>query len=234
MRVRFTRFPRAPLSAFVLPVLALLVPAGPGCAEAPAVSGSPQQAEREMKTFHDDALHFSYSYPAAYTDASGLVKAAFEASLSSETKAAGGKDLSHCLSLPFSAMSGSDGQLALIALVEDTAACQGKSFTEADLPQLAEDEVQGLAASGGRPQFRKPTSFTFAGHPAEMIRGSFAMPSGQTLQLMAVCVLLEKDVACWQFVAGTEATLRTLGGFPVSLAQKPPAPLVTPALFDRP
>ena len=185
-----------------------------------------------MKSFHDQALGLSYSYPAAYHDASGMVRAAFEASLNSEVTK-DGKGAAHCLTLPFSAVSGDKGQPALIALITDSETCQGRKFTEADLPSIAENEVNGLTASGARPQFHQPAKFVLANHPAEMVRGTVALPTGQNMQMMAVCVLLEKDVACWQFITGSEAALRSLGSLPLSFHGAEPAPLVPPAFFDQ-
>ena len=176
-----------------------------------------------MATYRSDVLHLSYRYPANYTDASEMVGPAFQASMSHEDT--GGKDASRCLTLPFSAMDASGG-LAVVILVRADAGCLKKNFTAAQLPEFAQGEVQGLSASGARTQFGQPVAFSTAGHPAELLRGTFELPTGQMLHAMVACVLLKPDVACWQFLGSSEERLNTMGAFPVSFDGAAAAPLV--------
>ena len=185
-----------------------------------------------MTIYHNDALHLSYSYPSTYTDASSLVGTALQAGLSHESN--GSKDLNHCLSFPLSAMDTSSGGLAVVLLGRADAACMKKTFTAAQLPEFTQDEVQGLMASGARPDFTQPVAFTTEGHAAELLRGSFALPTGQRLQTLVSCVLMKPDVVCWQFLAGSEEKLIQMTSFPVSLDGAPPSRLIPVAMLAKP
>ena len=189
-----------------------------------------------MPIYRNEALHLSYSYPASYTDASAVVGPAFQASLSQTHDEAAGKvakDATRCVTLPFSVMNSSNG-LAIVLLVRADAVCLKKTFTAAELPAFTRGEVQGLTASGARTQFSEPIAFTTEGHAAEWLRGSFQLPTGESLQAMVACVLLKPDVVCWQFLASSEANLRNMGTFPVSLDGAAPMPVVPATLFSKP
>ena len=177
-----------------------------------------------MTTYHNDTLHLSYSYPAAYTDASSMVGPAFEASLSHGSL--GGKDSTRCVTLPFSAMDANAGGLAVVLLVRADAGCLKKNFTPGQLPEFTQGEVQGLVASGARTQFDQPVAFTTGDHAAELLRGTFELPTGQALHAMVVCILLKPDVACWQFLGSSDERLNAMSTFPVSVDGKPPMALV--------
>ena len=179
-----------------------------------------------MHTYQNDTLHLAYSYPAGFTDASAMVGPAFEASFGQETP--GKKDEMRCVTVPFSAMNNAGGQLQLVLLARADAGCLKKKLTPEMLPAFTQGEVQGLVASGAHTQFGDPSAFTTQGHAAEMIRGSFTLPTGQALHAMVVCVLLKPDVGCWQFLGSTDASLSTMSAFPVSLDGAAPAPLVPP------
>ena len=174
-------------------------------------------------TYRNDALHLAYTYPATYLDASGTVGPAFQASVANVTGE--GADITRCVTLPFSAMSSSNG-LSIVLLVRADAACTKKTFTAAQLPEFTRGEVQGLSASGAKPQFGDPVSFTTGGHQAQLLQGSFTLPTGQAMRAMVTCVLLKPDIACFQFLASSDANLRTMGAFPVSFDGAPAQPLV--------
>ncbi len=200
----------------------------------PVVSTPPRPAANTagaMNTYRNDTLHLAYMYPADYTDASAIAGPALEASMNHEEGS--GKDLTRCVTLPFSAMNSSHG-LAVVLLVRADAGCLKKAFTAAQLPEFTRGEVQGLTASGAKTQFGETVAFTTGGHSAEFLRGTFALPTGQTLYAMATCVLLKPDIACWQFIASSEQNLRTMSAFPVSLEGAPASPLVPEALLAKP
>lgn len=202
---------------------------------APAGSTPPAAATSApavaMTTYRNDTLHLSYSYPASFTDASAMAGPALEASMSHE--AGGGKDLSRCITLPFSAMS-SAGGLSVVLLVRADAGCKKKSYTAAQLPEFTRGEVQGLTASGARTQFGEPIAFTTGGRPAELLKGTFSVPAGQTLQAMATCVLVKPDIVCWQFIASAEESLHTMSAFPVSFEGGTASPLVPAGILAKP
>ena len=184
-----------------------------------------------MTTYRNEGLHVSYSYPATYTDASAMAGPALEASMNHDEH--GGKDLTRCVTLPFSAMSSANG-LAVVLLVRADAGCLKKSFTVAQLPEFTRGEVQGLSASGAKTQFGEPVAFTAGGHPAEFLQGTFSLPTGGALNAMVACVLLKPDVACWQFIASSPENLRTMGAFPVSLDGGAAAPLIPATMIAKP
>ncbi len=193
-------------------------------------------ASAPMATYHNEALHLNYSYPANFTDASAVVGPAFQASLNQTQGEAVGKntkDATRCVTLPFSVMNSGNG-LAIVLLVRADAGCMKKTFTAAELPAFTRGEVQGLTASGARTQFGEPIAFTTEGHAAEWLRGSFQLPTGESLQAMVACVLLKPDVVCWQFLASSEVNLRTMGAFPASLDGAAPMPVVPATLFSKP
>jgi hypothetical protein len=217
-----------------LPALALSALSLSGSAQTPppASSGAAATPAAGMSTYHNDALHLSYIYPATYKDASSTVAPAFEATIGQNN--VGGKDALRCVTLPFSAMNSAAGQFSLVLLVRADGGCMKKSFTAAQLPEFTRGEVQGLTASGAHTQFGEAVSFTTQGHPAQMIRGTFELPTGQQLHAMVVCVLLKPDAACWQFLASSEQGLTTMGAFPVSLDGAPPSPLLPATLTTKP
>lgn len=185
-----------------------------------------------MTKYHSDVLHLTYSYPAAFLDASSIVGTAMQASMSHDD--GHGKDISHCLTVPFSAMDSSGGSFSMVLLGRADAACLKKTFTAAQLPEFTQNEVQELTASGAHPQFGEPSAFTTGGHAAELMRGTFAMPTGQRLHAMVACVLLKPDVACWQFLGSSDEVLNRMSAFPVSLEGAAPAPLVPSAVLAKP
>ena len=194
----------------------------PGSLTAASVSA----AQPAMQTYHSDALHLSYSYPAGYTDASGIVGTAFKASVGESPLVS--RDAAHCITLPFSAMSTAGGQLAIVLLVRLDAVCLKRNFTAEQLPEVTAGEVQGLSASGAKPSFGQPVSFVVGGHAAEQLEGTFTLPIGGSMHAMVTCVLLKPDVACWQFLANTEESLRTMRLFPVTFEGGASASLVPP------
>ena len=184
-----------------------------------------------MTTYHSDVLHLSYSYPSIYKDASATVAPAFEASMNhAET---GVPDALRCITLPFSAIN-TDNGLAILLLVRADAGCAKKTFTASELPVFTQGEVQGLQASGGHPQFSEPVSFTTSGRPAQMLQGSFTLPTGQAMRAMVTCVLLKPDIACFQFLGSSDENLRTMAAFPVSFDGGPAAALLPANVLTKP
>ena len=182
-----------------------------------------------MTTYRNEALHLSYTYPSSYTDASSLVGTALQTGLSQEGNS---KDLSRCLTVPFSAMEAGGGGLAVVLLGRADAACMKKNFKAADLPDFTQNEVQGLVASGARTQFGQPLAFTADGRAAELLRGTFELPTGQALHAMVVCILLKPDVACWQFLGSTAEKVSAMAAFPVSVDGAPATPVVPSVLLN--
>ena len=183
-----------------------------------------------MTTFHSDVLHLSYSYPAKYSDASATVGPAFEASMS---HAEGSQaDAARCITVPFSAMNTENG-LSILLLLRSDAGCAKKDYKASDLPVFTQGEVQGLSASGGHPQFGEPVSFTTGGHPAQLLQGSFTLPTGQAMQAMVTCVLLKPDIACFQFLGSSDSNLHAMAAFPISFDGGPAVPLVPSAVITK-
>lgn len=195
-------------------------------------TNAPGPGDSASKTYSNDLLHLHYSYPSSFNDATAIVSAAFKASV--EGSPVGGKDAAHCISLPFSVMSTAGGQLSILLLVRADAACFKRTFTPGQLPEFTQGEVQGLSASGAKPQFGEPVSFTAGGHAAEQLQGSFALPTGDTMHAMVTCVLLKPDVVCWQFLGNNEESLRKMSSFPISLDRGEPFTLVPPAGSKKP
>ena len=183
-----------------------------------------------MKTYRSDVLRLAYSYPSIYNDASATVGPAFEASMSHVDGSAA--DATRCVTLPFSAMN-TDHGLAVLLLLRSDAGCAKKKYTASELPVFTEGEVQGLSASGGHPQFNAPVSFTTGGHPAQVLQGSFTLPTGQAMRAMVTCVLLQPDIACFQFLGSSDDNLRTMAAFPVSFDGGPAAPLLPASVLAQ-
>lgn len=189
-------------------------------------------AQTALKTYSNDTLHLHYSYPAAFTDASAVVAAAFKASMDESPGV--GKDKAHCITLPFSVMSTAGGQLSILLLVRADAACLKRSFTPDQLPEFTQGEVRGLSASGAKPRFGEPVNFAIAGHAAEQLQGTFALPTGDSMHAMVTCVLLKPDVVCWQFLGNNEESLRAMSAFPISFENGPPVTLIPPPQVKKP
>lgn len=222
------------LPAVVLSAAALSLTAQ--TAAAPAVGAKPTEAAPTtpgaMSAYHSDALHLTYSYPAVYKDASATVGPALEASIGQQNM--GTKDAVRCVTVPFSAMDHTSGQFSLMLLVRADGGCMKKKFTAEQLPEFTKGEVQGLTASGAHTQFEQPVAFTTQGRPAELLEGTFELPTGQALHALAVCMLLKPDVACWQFLASSEQSLRAMTAFPVALEGGQPEPLVPANILAKP
>lgn len=184
-----------------------------------------------MATYHNDTLRLSYSYPANYADASSMVGPAFEASMSNDPAAV---TAARCISLPFSRMSADGGQMAMVVLVRADSGCLKKKFNAGSLGEFTQGEARGLAASGAKTSFGQPVSFEVGTRPAELIRGSFTLPTGQTMDAMVVCVLDQPDVVCWQFLSSSADALKTMSAFPVSFEGGPSAPLVPSTVVTKP
>ncbi len=185
-----------------------------------------------MTTYRNDTLRLSYSYPATYTDASSIVGTALQAGMTHEDT--GGKEMSHCLTFPLSAMDGSGKGLGLVLIGRADADCMKKKFTAEQLPEYTQSEVQELTAFGAHPEFGQPMPFTVQGHAADLLRGTFSLPTGQRLHTMVACVLLKPDVVCWQFLASSEERLNIMSAFPVSLEGAQPMPLVPATMLAKP
>ena len=215
------------LPALLLPLVTLL----PATAQTPAVPAVPDTVPASMTTYRSDILHLSYSYPASYKDASSTVGPAFEASMNHADT--GGPDATRCITLPFSAINADNG-LAIVLLVRADAGCAKKTFTASELPVITRGEITGLNASGGHPQFGEPVNFTTGGHAAQMLQGSFTLPTGQAMRAMVTCVLVKPDIACFQFLGSSDDNLRTMAAFPVSFEGGPAAPLLPASVLAKP
>ena len=229
------RVPRCLASACLVCFAAVIVrgqTAAPPAPSSSAGGASDGSANSASKTYSNDTLHLHYSYPASFNDATAVVSAAFKASV--EDSPVGGKDAAHCITLPFSVMSTAGGQLSIVLLVRADAACFKRTFTPEQLPEFTQGEVRGLSASGAKPQFGQPMSFTVGGRPAEQLQGSFALPTGDSMHAMVTCVLLKPDVVCWQFLGNNEESLRRMSSFPLSFDNGAPVTLVPPAGGQKP
>lgn len=184
-----------------------------------------------MSTYTNPDLHVTYSYPSAFADASATVRPAMEATLSNTPGAS--SDIAQCVTLPFAVKNNAEG-LHLVLLVRIDASCSKKPLKASELGELTKGEVQGLSASGARTQFSDPVAFTTAGHPAEMIRGTFTLPTGQPLHALVACVLLKPDAACWQFLASSDQALNEMSSYPASLDGAPAQPLIPANLLPKP
>ena len=194
------------------------------------VGSSPAGAEGTT-IYRNDVLHLAYTYPASFLDASATVGPAFQASVGNAVGESA--DLTRCVTLPFSAMSSANG-LSIVVLLRADAACTKKNYTPANLPEFTRGEVQGLSASGARPHFGEPVSFTTGGHAAELLQGSFTLPTGQSMRALVACVLLKPDIACFQFLGSTDENLHTMSAFPVSFNGGAAQPLVPATTFAKP
>jgi hypothetical protein len=200
---------------------------------APATSAPPASAAQPsaLANYHSDTLHLTYSYPASYTDATAMVGPAMQASLSGDPAAAA---QAACISIPLSRMDTSNGAMGMVILVRADAACFKKKFNAKSVTEAAQDEVRSIAASGAKTSFGQPVSYTVANHPAALLVGSFALPTGQTMQAMISCVLDQPDIACWQFLATNTDRLRTMSTFPVTFDNNPATPLIPNEVLTKP
>lgn len=198
-----------------------------------ATAPSPDASAAAPSVYHNDALKLDYSYPSYFKDATDMVGPAFQASMAQNPNAAGNDDL-RCVSLPFSAMNSTGGNVSMVLLIRADAICMKKSFTAAQLSQFTKGEVTGLTASGAHTHFGEPVSFTTAGHAAQLIRGTFDLPTGQSMHSLVACVLVQPDVACWQFLGSSDDTLRSMGAFPVTFDGSKPTPLIPAEVLAKP
>lgn len=173
-----------------------------------------------MTTYRNDALRLSYSYPSRFVDASALVGTAMQVGLPNTPEA-------KCFTVPFARMGIGKQQAGVMLLARAEAACMKKKFTAQSVIDFTKDEAKGLTAAGAKPSFSDPRQVQVAGRPASMMKGSFALPNGQLMQTMVVCVLDEPDVACWQFLSNSPAELATMANFPVTFDGSPATPLVS-------
>ena len=197
----------------------------------PPSTAVPTDAPPTTTTYRDDVLHLTYTYPAAYVDASAMVTPAFQASMSGDPAQSA---QAACLSLPLSRMNAGNNGMGMLILVHANAACLKKKFNAKSVIEATQDEARGLAASGAKVNFGQPIPYDVATHPAALLLGSFTLPTGQNMQAMIACVLDQPDIACWQFLATTTDRLRTMSAFPVTFDATPPTPLVPATILTKP
>lgn len=186
----------------------------------------PTAAADDMSSYRDEALRLSYSYPKNFVDATAIVGPAFQATVGQNPAAA---PLVKCISLPFSRMGAGKDQMSLVLLLHADAGCLKKKFNANSVAELAQGEAKGIAASGAKTNFDQPVNFEVASRPASVVRGSFVLPTGQTMQATVVCVLDQPDIACWQFLSNNPAGITTMSAFPVTFDGSPAASLVPPS-----
>lgn len=193
-----------------------------------AQTGTPApESAPGMVALHNQALRLTYSVPSNYVDAAALVGPALQASLGGGTVDA---DAARCLSLPVARMAPPQGQqgISMVLLVRADGGCFKKRFDAKSVAELTEGEARGVTASGAKAHFGEVRSFTLAGRAASILGGSFALPTGQTLQTRVLCILDQPDIACWQFLASEAAALDTMSHFPVTFEGGEATPLTPP------
>lgn len=185
-------------------------------------------------TYRNDDLHLTYAYPSGYMDASALVGTALQASLSDDP-ATSAAAAAHCITLPFSRMQAGPGpgEIAIVALARADSACLKQKFTAKSLAESTAQEARSLSAAGAKSTFGPHVPYTVAGHPADLLQGTFTLPAGHPMHALITCVLDQPDIVCWQFLSTSADRLRTLVTNPVSFDNQAPAALVPTQLLPE-
>lgn len=180
--------------------------------------------EPEVATYHDDALHFTLTYPATLTPSNAVTQVVEQSKKEMKTDAE--KKALGCISTPLMALRETN-DFALIMVMRMDLACLNVPPATGILSTLAQTSLRQGLARLGLSTVSAPTSYKLDNHDAVFLRGAVTDEDGkETAHGAAVCSLVEKSAVCWEVVAIDKGNVTSLLASPVGFDGHPPQPLV--------
>lgn len=188
------------------------------------LSLSMMPTEPAVATYHDDALHFTLTYPASLT-ASSAVAEVVELS-KKEMKSDAAKKALSCITAPLMALRETN-DFALIMVMRMDLECLNVPPAAGILSTLAQSSLRQGLARLGLSTVTATTGYKLDNHDAVFLRGAVTDEDGkETAHGAAVCSLVEKTIVCWEVVAINKGNVTSLIASPVGFDGHPAQPLV--------
>ena len=177
-----------------------------------------------VATNHDDALHFTISYPTTLT-ASNMGGEIMDKA-KSETNDDARKKAMGCVSTPLIALRQTD-DFAMLMILRMDLTCLGIPPTSSVLQPLAQSSLQQGLLKLGLATVGTPAPYKLDGHDAVYLRGTVTDAAGKDKAYGAAsCALVEKSAVCWEAIAVDKSMVSTLSGTPMNFDGHASQPLV--------
>ena len=175
-------------------------------------------------TFHNDILHFDYTYSSLLVAAPDVATQSIQ---SEKDKATGvTKAAISCISLPLTAIDSSNG-FRMILIMRMDSACLGQPTSSSELGSLTTSSLTQSLKRFGDPQVGTSVDYQIAGHPAAVLSGSVKSEKyGATSYGTASCLLQGADSVCWEFLATDCSKLPELMANPIKFNGQPAEALI--------
>lgn len=161
-------------------------------------------------TYHSDAMHFDFTYPATFTSNSRK---------SADTR---------CVSTPIAVMD-IRTSFNMIFLKSYDISCLSKDLLEAGPGSAAAKVLKDMLAAFGQPNMNSASSYNVAGHNAAVDTGfaKAAQARGpNTIYGAASCTVTSNNLACFEFLSNDCSNLNTLAASPIRFADHSAVPLI--------
>ncbi len=190
-----------------------------------AQSASPAPASPPSNVVRSEPLKLAYTIPSDLK----LQPTLGEESLKAEREKTTGiqRAVADCISLPITAMDDS-ANFRLLAIMRMDEICMGTPIPSDQLGALATSSLaESLRRIGGDPKLQAPVSYSLADRAASVVSGTAVSEKlSITFHATMACVKLDKNVACWEFLALTPAAVDAMAVLPVVLDGQPSLPVV--------
>jgi hypothetical protein len=181
---------------------------------APHATPAPKPAATPDATpFRSEALHLSYIVPSGLRTESAVADQAIKEEQANSTGVQ--KAAAQCISLPLLAVDTSE-TFRMVGIMRMDGACLGVPTTAIPLGPIASSALTESLHRFGEGKVLTAVDYKLGDRAASVIRGSVASDKlGTTMYAAVSCVLLDKDIACWEFLATDPAIIDQMAASPV-------------------
>jgi len=197
----------------------------------PPIQVTKPVAAADTVSFRSEPLKFSYTLPAGIHAETNIA----EQALKEETDKATGvkKAAAECVSIPLLAMDETEN-FRMVSVMRMDQTCLGSSTTPSQLGSIATQVLTESLKRLGEPQVGTPLDYKLGEHGASLLVGSAKSEKlGVTFHAAISCALVEKDIACWEFLAVDPAVLAQLTAIPVHFDGHDPLPVVPAEIIAK-
>ena len=212
-------------------MLLLLVLQATSPSTPPRIQAAKPATTADTVSFRSEPLKFSYVLPAGIHAETNIAQ---EALKEERDKATGVKKAAaECVSIPLLAMDETEN-FRMVSIMRMDQTCLGSSTTPGELGGISTQVLTESLKRLGEPQVGTPLEYKLGDRSASLLVGSAKSEKlGVTFHAAISCALVEKDIACWEFLSIDPATIAQLAAIPVHFDGHDPLPVVPAEIVTK-
>jgi hypothetical protein len=182
-------------------------------------------------TYHDDARHFTFTYPGSFVDAQQRTTDI----LAKKTDDAQGREktIIECMRTSLTGDELTDSGHSTILIFNVNAECQNLKISSSVLSDFAKGVAKGVAKTAKKSTLSNPVMYSLAGHDAVLMRATLTTAAGLDASIVDACAIVSGDILCWQFFSTSPERLSQMVNSQVAFNGQLAVPVVPPELQKK-